>query len=237
MSVDRIHGPQHASWAITVEHASEELPTGWEWPESDRNWLGTHWAIDIGIASLSRKLATHLQAPAVLAGFSRLLIDPNRELTSETLFRTHCDGVEIGLNRGLSEAEKQARIDRCYTPFHDAVSAMLLATPRANVLSMHSFTPVYEGGAPRWMEVGVLFDRDEALAVRVAAAIEATGLRVALNEPYSGRGGLMHSATTHAATHERLAVELEVRQDLCGDEAQHQRLVAAIGEALALSED
>ena len=225
-------GAADAAWALTCEHASEALPDGWSWPEADRRWLGTHWAIDIGAAELTRAVATALQAPSVLARFSRLLVDPNRSLSAGTLFRRHCDGIEVELNKALSFEEKQRRIHACYEPFHHAVDAMLRATPHAHVLSMHSFTPVYEGGAPRWMEVGVLFDRDEALAHTVAGRLEAHGLKVAINEPYTGKGGLMHSASGHAETHGRLSVELEIRQDLASDPAQHERLVHAIADAV-----
>ncbi len=227
-----VPGSPDAPWVLTCEHASEELPPGWSWPEADAHLLGTHWAVDLGIADLTRALAARLQAPAVLSRFSRLLIDPNRELSAGTLFRRHCDGHEVVLNHDLSFDERQRRIHTCYEPFHAAIGAAVASAPRANVLSMHSFTPVYEGGEPRWMEVGVLFDRDEALALAVAARLETAGLRVAINEPYSGRGGLMHSASTHALRHRRLAVELEVRQDLATDPASCPRLVDAIAQAL-----
>jgi len=225
-------GRPDAAWVLTCEHASEDLPEGWTWPEGDRHLLGTHWAVDLGIAELTRQLAARLGAPAVLARFSRLLIDPNRHLSAGTLFRRHCDGVPVDLNRELSFDERQRRIQRCYEPFHATIDEAVGGHPGADVLSMHSFTPVYEGGEPRWMEVGVLFDHDEALAHAVAAHLEGSGLRVAINEPYTGKGGLMHSASTHAIAHGRRAVELEVRQDLATDPSQHERLVDAITAAM-----
>ena len=228
-----LDGHPDAPWVITCEHASDALPPGWTWPAADRHLLGTHWAVDLGVAGLVRGLSGRLHAPAVLSRFSRLLIDPNRHLSAGTLFRRHCDGEVVALNQDLSFDERQRRIRTCYEPFHATIDAVIERTPRANVLSMHSFTPIYEGGAPRWMEVGVLFDHDEALAHTIAARLEDAGLRVALNEPYTGKGGLMHSATTHAVRHGRLAVELEVRQDLATDPTQQPRLVGAIAEAVA----
>jgi predicted N-formylglutamate amidohydrolase len=226
-------GQPDARWVLTCEHASEELPPGWSWPDADRRLLGTHWAVDLGIAQLTRTLAERLGAPAVLARFSRLLIDPNRHLSAGTLFRRHCDGAEVELNQNLSFDERQRRIQACYEPFHATIDAMVGGHPAAQVLSMHSFTPVYEGGEPRWMEIGVLFDHDEALAHAVAARLASTGLRVAINEPYTGQGGLMHSASTHALRHGRRAVELEVRQDLATDPTQQERLVQAIASAVS----
>ena len=44
------------------------------------------------------------------------------------------------------------------------------------------------------MDVGVLFDPYEPVARRFRDEIAAEGLKVALNEPYSGRNGLMYAA-------------------------------------------
>ena len=230
--VEHLPGRPDTAWVLTCEHASQDLPDGWTWPDEDRPLLDTHWAVDLGIADLTRGLAKRLHAPAVLARFSRLLIDPNRELASGTLFRRRCDGIEVALNRRLSVQEQERRIQQCYEPFHAAVDATVRANPRANLLSMHSFTPVYEGGEPRWMEVGVLFDHDEELAHHIAGHLEASGLKVALNAPYTGKGGLMYSASHHAQQHGRLAVELEIRQDLATDPPQFPRLVDAIAKAV-----
>ena len=42
--------------------------------------LEKHVAWDIGVDKLARFLADELDAQAVLAGFSRLIVDPNRKL-------------------------------------------------------------------------------------------------------------------------------------------------------------
>lgn len=216
---------------LSCEHASQRLPPGWTWPEADQWLIGTHWAWDIGAAEITRALAARLGAPAVLAGFSRLLVDPNRELTSPTLFRDVAEGRPVHLNRELSEEERQRRIDHLYEPYHDAF-AQLVDRHRAPVLGVHTFTPVYEGGPPREMEIGVLFDRDEEPAKRLARALAARGFKVALNEPYSGRDGLIYACETHAARCGQVALELEVRQDLAGDPIRRAALIPAVEEAL-----
>ena len=51
---------------ITCEHASNHVPGPFDWPEED-DWLReTHWAFDLGAAKLSRAIAEHLGAVAVL---------------------------------------------------------------------------------------------------------------------------------------------------------------------------
>jgi predicted N-formylglutamate amidohydrolase len=100
------------------------------------------------------------------------------------------------------------------------------------VLSIHSFTPIYEG-IPREVEIGVLFHKDESLAQAMGDHIAAsTGLDVRMNEPYSGANGLMFSAYQHAKTHSRPSLELEIRQDLSKDPAFQRTIVSAVSEGL-----
>jgi len=194
-----------------------------------------HWAYDLGAAEITRRLAERLGAVGVLARFTRLLIDPNRTLESDTLFRERADGRPVRMNVEADADERLARISTLYDPFHGAIDEVMVGRPPGLLLSMHSFTPRYEGGALRPMEMGVLFDRDEAEARALEAAFAQLNLKTALNEPYSGRGGMMYSAQSHADRHGWRALELEIRQDLSGDPEQTDRLVTAIVEGLALS--
>jgi predicted N-formylglutamate amidohydrolase len=54
-----------------------------------------------------------------------------------------------------------------------------------------------------------------------------------MNEPYSGKLGLMYSVDRHAKKHGRRPIELEVRQDLAVDPVVRRRVVAASAAALA----
>jgi predicted N-formylglutamate amidohydrolase len=222
---------------LSAEHASERLPPGWSWPASDARLAGTHWAYDLGIADITRAVAAALGAPAVLSRFSRLLIDPNRPLDSDTLFRREADGLPVGLNAALTPADRERRIDTYYRPYHDALAEMVAAHPGVNMLSLHSFTPCYEGQR-RTVEVGVLFDLHEAWAERWYGALSVHGWVMARNAPWSGRNGLMYAVQHHAVQHGRQAVELELRQDLTTDPDARQRLVDGIVAAVrALGEE
>ena len=59
------------------------------------------------------------------------------------------------------------------------------------------------------------------------------GFLVALNEPYSGREGLIYAAERHAGTHGRRALELEVRQDLATDPSARRQIVGALARFFA----
>lgn len=215
-----------ADLCLLAEHASERMPAGWSWPDPDRRLHGTHWSHDLGVAPLVRELAAALDAPATLADFTRLLVDPNRESSSPTLFREYADGPVL-LNAHLDEEERARRIEACYLPYHDAVDAMLAECPAPICLSVHSFTPVYEGQA-RTLEVGVLFDTDDALGELALRCFQDVGFRAEANEPYSGKLGMAFSVERHAARHGRRPVELEVRQDLAVLPEERARVVQAI---------
>lgn len=231
-SVEILEGTAHAGLVLTCEHASNALPEPWVWPEHDRWIVDTHWAFDLGIAGVTRDLARSLDLPAVLARYSRLLCDVNRPVDADTTFRALADGRPVWLNQALTDAERATRIAALHVPFHDAVDRVVARTPRAAVLSMHSFTPIYEGGPPRPMEIGVLFDHEEALSIRIAEGMERQGWHVALNEPYSGRLGLIYSASRHAERHGRPALELEIRNDVASDPTRRDALVHGLRHAL-----
>ena len=219
-----IDGRADAPVFLTCEHASEDLPDGEAWPEPDLRLRGTHWAFDLGAREITLELAAALSAPAVLATFSRLWIDPNRPLDSETLFREVADGEPILLNQSLDAAARERRIEQHYRPFHAAIDRRLGATRCPIVLAIHTFTPLYEG-QPRKVELGVLFDHEDELGQRWTEHLHALGHDARANEPWSGKAGLIHVAQTHADAHGRRAMELEVRQDLAVDPGFRARLI------------
>jgi predicted N-formylglutamate amidohydrolase len=224
---EALPGREGSTIFLTAEHAMQRFPEGYALPRGDA-WLdGTHWAYDLGVEPLVRELGGAMAAPAVMAGFSRLLVDPNRAEHEATLFRVEAEGKPIALNAEISTDERERRLRSLYRPYHGAVDARL-GRCRAEILfSVHSFTPVY-AGAVREMEVGVLFNREDDLAERLRRALERDGFRVAMNEPYSGKAGLIHAAERHADAHGRRALELEVRQDLAVDADFRARLIRSL---------
>lgn len=223
---------EDAGVVVTCEHASEGMPPGWNWPEQDARLRGTHWAFDLGAEAVALAYAEAVKARLVCARFSRLLADPNRPEDSPTLFRSVCDGVCIALNTNLTEADREARLSRFYRPLHAEIDRAAKLSARAHTLfSIHSFTPLYEG-QPRAMQIGVLFDKEEALAASLLLALDDAGFEVRANEPWSGKEGLMFVADTHSAAHRKRALELEVRQDLAVDPAFRARLIPVLARVL-----
>jgi predicted N-formylglutamate amidohydrolase len=216
---------------LTCEHASRELPPPFRWPDEDAWLTGTHWAYDLGAAELTRELAGELGAGAVLSRFSRLLIDPNRSEAAPDTFRANAEGRTVFLNRDIGDDERARRFEIARA-YHAAIDDALSSDAAPVVLSIHTFTPLYEG-LRRSVEVGVLFDEEELLAERVRATLADNGFHALLNEPYSGKAGLIYSAERHARRHGRRALELELRQDLACDASARARVVSVLCRVLA----
>ncbi len=217
---------------LTCEHASRALPPWLHADAAEEVWLDSHWGWDIGAAALTRQLSVALEAPAVLAGFSRLVCDPNRSPGNSTWIRSQVEGHPLSFNQGLDDAERLRRCHALYLPYHQAVDTLLVDRLVHRLptflFSVHSFTPNYMGQR-RDMEMGVLYDLHEALAEGLAEGLRGRGYQTALNAPWSGREGLAYSPDRHGRAHAVPYLELEVRQDLIGDGAG----VTAVAQALA----
>jgi len=207
---------------LTAEHASSNLPNHYKWPEKDDRLFGTHWQYDPGSDDLTREmLSAGCGNVAILAHFSRLLIDLNRPLSSDTLFRTEADNQPVQLNIPLPQQEKQNRIKRYYEPYHHALKRLVQQVVPQFILSIHSFSPVYEG-SPRSMEIGVLYHRDinKKFAEYINSELCSRGYKSVINGPWSGLQGFMYSSA-NASTKvlpfdlvEIPAIMIECRQDL-----------------------
>jgi predicted N-formylglutamate amidohydrolase len=207
---------------ILCDHARNALPQGYGTLGLEPSDLERHIAYDIGVEQLLRSLCARLGAPGVLAGFSRLLIDPNRGLDDPTLIMRISDGTIVPGNRDLDDAERQRRIDLYYRPYHTAIARLLdeaVASGRPPaILSIHSFTAVWRGVERPW-HGGVLWNRDGRFALPLIERLrQERGLVIGDNEPYSG--GLAGDTLDRHATGRGLADALiEIRQDLIGGPA------------------
>ncbi|HEX6245888.1 MAG TPA: N-formylglutamate amidohydrolase [Polyangiales bacterium] len=226
---EELVGGPDAPAVLSCEHASPRLPEPYSWHEADRWLVGTHWSYDLGARELTLELARALSAGAVLSRYTRLLIDPNRSLDQPDLFRKSAEGKPVHLNTGLSDAERARRIQLYYDPFHAALDQALARSHAPLLFSIHSFTPNYEG-VVRDVEVGVLFNKEEEHADALFEQLSRAFPAVRKNEPWSGRGGLIYSAESHAQRFKRVPLELEVRQDRLEDPSYRARMVPVLAQ-------
>jgi len=207
---------------LVCDHASNFVPPEYNSLGLPAEAFARHIAYDIGAAPVTAELSRILNAPAVLAGFSRLLIDPNRGADYPTLVMKLSDGAIIPGNRYADAATIADRVARYYKPYHQA-SADRIAAARARgiapaILSLHSFTPIFQGYTRPW-HIGILWDRDGRIALPLLESLRAdSGLCVGDNQPYSGEliGDCMYQhGTQNGLPH----VLIELRQDLIVDKS------------------
>lgn len=216
-------------WFLLCDHASRRIP-------SELGTLGlpfelteTHIGWDIGSLGVARSLSTALDAPLVASTTSRLVIDANRPIGAPTSIpEVTCD-IPVPGNVGLSAEERADRADRWFWPYHRRAAELLderQARGRSSVLlSVHSFTPELYGKKRPW-HVGILYGRDRRLAdAFLSEFAKESDLVVGDNEPYRVTDSSDYAVPVYGEQAGRLAVLLEIRQDLI-TEASAQRAFA-----------
>lgn len=238
--VEVVAGDRQGPVLFLCDHASNLIPRSLDNLGLPADALNKHVAWDIGAADVARNLAAEFNAPLVLSGYSRLVIDCNRTLTDPTSIPLASDDLEIPGNISLSGVEATQRTEEFFQPYHTAIADLLAemgtGDARPAVISVHSFTPSF-GGFQRPWEVGVLWNRDERLSAPFMAALARDGdLTVGDNEPYSAKENFGYSVDVHAQDRGLPHMLVEIRQDLIGTPQGAlqwaQRVGVAIKEAL-----
>jgi predicted N-formylglutamate amidohydrolase len=202
---------------LVCDHAGKRIPARLDGLGISEEALSRHIGWDIGAADLTRRLATLLDAPAVLCHTSRLVIDPNRRPVSAGSIPPVSDGCVVPGNEHLTEAEIRRRIDEHFLPYHRTIAHRIGAFRRAGIVpvlvAVHSFTPHMNGEDRPW-SVGVLWRGDQRLSSPVLAFLRAQGgFIVGDNQPYSGIADFGITVTFHAQRPRLPHVMFEVRQD------------------------
>ncbi len=235
-----LHGAARQSrWLITCDHASNAVPPcvgggSLGLPDAD---MERHIAYDIGAAGVTRALADALDAPAILSGFSRMVIDPNRGLNDPTLLMKLYDGSVIPTNRDADHVEKARRIEAFHAPYHHALAELAARQDDTIIVAIHSFTPQLNGRPPRPWHIGILYHSDARLSDPLLDILRAEDdLCVGDNEPYVGH--LPGDAVDrHALQMGRANTLIEVRNDLIETEADQiawaKRLALFLTQALS----
>ncbi len=214
---DVVNGHSNARVVLLCDHGGREVPRRLDRLGLEEKIMERHIAWDIGAEALTRDLAAKMGWTAIIAGYSRLVIDPNRQLDDPTSIPEHSDGVSISGNIGLSEDARRSRVREIFHPYHMAVQQAIERHTDHNtapaILSLHTFTPEFAGVTRPW-EAGVLWIDDARLPSLLLDALKGEpGLTVGDNEPYSARLGLGYTTSRHADAHGLANATLELRQD------------------------
>ena len=211
-------------YVLLCEHASRYIPPRYSnlgLPEPE---LTRHIAWDIGAEGIARQLSKALDAPLIMSGYSRLLIDCNRPIGVASSIPEVSETTAIPGNIGLDGDERGRRADLYYWPFQKAVIAHLDARQRNGtptiIFGVHTFTPVFKGFQRPW-HAGVLYRKSADFGERLLGLLAEPGLTLAANEPYIIEDDHDQTVPVHGEARGLEAVLIEVRQDLvAGAEGQ-----------------
>ena len=219
---------------LTGDHVSNDMPKAMNNLGLDKSALQQHIANDIGTRN---HLSEHLDAPAVLAGYSRLVVDLNRSLEDPSVMPETSDARVIPGNQGMSEAHRNERIHCFYTPYRKAIDSELHRFREKGVvpafISIHSFTPEMAGFVRPW-HAGILWDKDPRIPLPLMANLRAhpDGFNIGDNEPYSGKHPADYTIDHHAEASGLPHVSIEIRQDLVDTEEGAERWATILDDAL-----
>lgn len=244
-----------SAFVLVCDHASNYVPAELDNLGLTAADLTRHVAWDIGAAGVTAALSAMLDAPAVLSGASRLVVDCNRQLTSPSLIPEVSDGTQVPANLHLTESARAARIASWFHPYHDAVESVLRERGARGVesvlIAIHSMTPSL-GGVGRPWSIALSSHADRRLADPMLAAlreqldVNAEGRSIAGdsvvgnsavgdNEPYDLDPGVDFTTPFHAIRRGLRHLQVEFRQDLISTDVTQREWASQFARALAVA--
>jgi len=226
-----------AKLLLVGDHVSNLIPRSLNQLGLEDAVLQQHVAYDIGTRKLLTHLVDHLDAPAVMAGYSRLVVDLNRSLEDPSVMPELSDNIPIPGNQDLSDEERKQRIHSFYTPYRAAIDHKLHDFRQRNIvpalIAIHSFTPEMAGFERPW-HIGMLWDKDPRIPLALMQRLRARpeGINVGDNQPYSGKHPADYTIDHHAEAAGLPHVSIEVRQDLVNTEEGAEKWATILAEAL-----
>jgi predicted N-formylglutamate amidohydrolase len=213
--VETINTDGRSSAVLVCDHASNRVPERLGSLGLDQRVLTEHIGWDWGAADVARRLSAHLDAPLVLSGYSRLVIDCNRPLDHAESITERSAGVSIPGNLTLSPPERSIRIDALFHPYHDTIVELLNRRSQRPTLliSIHSFSPILNGQLRPW-HIGISHWRDPRLAALLLGALRRTAdYTIGDNKPYPIENNIDYTIPRHSEGRELPSVMIEIRQD------------------------
>jgi predicted N-formylglutamate amidohydrolase len=223
-------------FVIVVDHASARIPRSLRDLGLPAAELKRHIAWDIGALAVARRVAVTLDAALIAQNYSRLVIDCNRDPNVESSIPLLSEATAIPGNVDLSESQRSARRREIFEPYHQRIREQLDARAAAGrrtiLVAQHSMTDQYHG-VRREMHAAILYNRDRRFAGLMLENLRRDGsLYIADNEPYFVSDATDYTVPRHGEARGLPHVEIELRQDLIGDEAGQAEWAERICRAL-----
>lgn len=219
---------------LVCEHASSLIPDPFDNLGLKPDDRESHAAWDPGALAVAELLSARLNAKLVASKISRLVYDCNRPPEAADAMPERSERIVVPGNAGLTAAARAERTNTYYEPFRRAVASAISVTDKPVLVTIHSFTPVYNG-EPRSVEIGILHDSDTRLADAMLDAAGSSALNVQRNEPYGPHHGVTHTLKEHAIKDGHANVMIEIRNDLIADDAQQRHIADQLGAWLDLA--
>lgn len=197
---------------ISCEHGGNQVPEQYqELFEGADEALQSHRGWDPGALDIAAQLAERLPAHLFFETTTRLLIEMNRSLDNPALFSA--------FSNELDDAGKAKLIAEYHHPYWQSIENKILELDTCVLhLSVHSFTPVWEG-VSRAVDIGLLFDPERSreleycIQLKLELALRLPGFNIRFNEPYKGTDdGLTTTLRKKFPGNEYLGIELEINQ-------------------------
>ncbi len=222
---------------VVVDHAGTGIPGPLGDLGLDAAWRATHHFSDLGAADLARRLAARMDVPVVLCEVSRLVLDVNRWLDDPRSILTEVEGTPIPRNLDLAPADRAARQDAVFWPYHARVADLWARQcdrhARPFFLALHSCTRVFDGIRRPW-DAGTIWHDSAAMSGMLLRGLARdSSLTLGDNQPYSGRAGI-YTVDRHCYGSGLPACGLEVSNDLLETPADRSLWAGRLAGALDL---
>jgi predicted N-formylglutamate amidohydrolase len=223
-------------FVIVVDHAGARIPRSLGDLGLPAAELKRHIAWDIGALAVARRVAVTLDAGLIAQNYSRLVIDCNRDPKVESSIPPLSESTAIPGNAHLSEEQRSVRRREIFEPYHQRIRERLNAREEAGrptvLVALHSMTDVYLG-VRREMHAAILYNRDRRFAQLMLENLRREpGLNIADNEPYFVSDATDYTIPRHGEARGLPHVEIELRQDLIGNEADQAGWAERLSRAL-----
>ena len=189
---------------------------------------------------LAHDLASRIDVPIVLCDVSRLVIDVNRWVDDPRSIPVALEGTPIALNKALSAAEREARQDAVFWPYHRLLGEIWARQTarhsRPFFFALHSCTRVFDGQHRPW-DGGTIWHDDDTLSRHLLGHLGTEkGLVLGDNQPYSGRSGV-YTVDWHSYGTGLPACGFEVTNDLLETGPDRARWASRLAGALTAAID
>ncbi len=216
------------------DHASNYIPKKFKNLGLSSDHLKSHISWDIGAKEFCVGIAKYLRQSCFLSNFSRLLIDPNRNLNSSELILENSCGIRVPGNIDLNLREKQKRLVDFHSNYHNSLGKFVKKKEKKykelSLVAIHSFTKNYLE-INRGVEIGLLWNKNMKMLLPIQKELTKKKIFFGRNYPYSGFF-YNYTLDRHSQKGVLNNISLEIRNDLLCNKKRINKYIHLFSEVL-----